>query len=86
MKNLRVFLAICALGAGLVACGESSPAITATGAQRSDNGSGFGSGHRTDDSTTVATIDGTAVAISSSEEGATDTTTARGGSGFGSGN
>lgn len=77
MKNLRVHLASCLLAAGLVACGESPRAITAADAHRTNNGSGFGSGHRTDsDSTTASTAEATADS---------ELTDGRGGSGLGSG-
>lgn len=87
MKNLRVFLAVCLLGAALGACGESSPTATSVEGSRLDNGSGFGSGHDSDSTLVVAGTDTTTAA--SSLTGATAAgglTIRRNGSGFGSGN
>lgn len=90
MKNLRAFVAICTLGTGLIACDESSRTITAAEGYRRDNGSSFGSGHRTDDSTTVSTTGTTTdtTTAASSLSGATAVgglTISRNGSAFGSG-
>lgn len=76
MKNVRALLATVIVGAALAACSDSSPAVTAPAGARFDNGSIFGSGHRTADSTSV-TSGGTTASDS--------TTVDRNGSGFGSG-
>lgn len=75
MKNRCALLATCMLCLGLAACGSSSP--LAPEAPRFDGGHTFGSGNRTQDTTTVT---------STTEPTVDDTTEERGGLGFGSGN
>ena len=55
MKKLRILLAASVLGLG--ACGEST--LLAPESPRFDNGSTFGTGHRTGDGTSVNTTAGT---------------------------
>lgn len=64
MKKLRLFLAASVLGLG--ACGEST--LLAPEAPRFDNGSTFGTGYRSSDSTGVNTTAGT---ISAERNGST---------------
>lgn len=81
MRILRAFLTTGILFT-LASCDPASSAITAPEQAVYDNGSGFGSGHRTLSDTTSS-----ATAVPTSTAGTADdtTTTERGGSGFGSG-
>lgn len=80
MKNLRVALLACLLGAGLTACGESSVPLAPEG-PRFDGGGALGSGHRSLVADTTTTV------VIPSTETTTDSPAERGGGGaFGSGN
>lgn len=84
MKNLRTLLAAFALGLGLAACGDSSPALLAPEGARLDGGHTIGGGNF------VAPTDstGSAPAITSTTEtmAGDSTTTERGGFTIGGGN
>lgn len=78
-------LSMVAVLATLAACGGDSRAITEADANRSNNGVGFGSGHR-EDTTSVSPTTNNATPESGIDVADSDTIPGENGVGFGSGN